>query len=81
MSLSQSNIYQLWEEKLIKDIKKVPIEYLNDLPDEGLYAVEYQYNGGSHFVVAKKGEVLFDPSGNSNSVKYGRLVSYRKFVY
>lgn len=65
----------------VRDIKKVDIEYLDDLPDEGLYAVEYEWNDGSHFVVAKKGSVVFDPSGYSNSVKYGKPVSYRKFVY
>ena len=67
--------------RAIRDIEKVTIEYLNDLPDEGLYAVEYELNGGGHFVVAKKGSVVFDPSGDSNAVKYGRLISYRKFVY
>lgn len=65
----------------VRDIKKVDIEYLNDLPDDGLYAVEYELNGGSHFVVAKKGSVVFDPSGDSNSVKYGSPISYRKFIY
>lgn len=65
----------------VRDIKKVEIEYLNDLPNEGLYAVEYRYNNGTHFVVASKGKVVFDPSGDSNSVKYGKVVSYRKLVY
>lgn len=63
-----------------KDVKKVPIEYLHDLP-EGNWIVEYSYNNGSHFVVANKdGTIVFDPSGNSNSVKYGRPISYRKFI-
>lgn len=63
-----------------KDVQKVSINSLDDLPSNGCYAVEYQYNGKSHFVVANKDGVIFDPYGESNSVKYGKPVSYRRFV-
>lgn len=63
-----------------KDVTKVSIKSLDDLPAEGLYAVEYQYKG-SHFVVAKKGAVVFDPYGDSNSVKFGKPVSFRLYKF
>ena len=40
----------------------------------------FEYNGGTHFVVMRSGKVVFDPSGNSNSVKYGKPVSVREFI-
>lgn len=67
-----------------KDVKKVAINKLSDLPDNGEYVVEYMIKPdakASHFVVANKEKVIFDCAGDSNTVKYGSPVSYRKLVY
>lgn len=40
----------------------------------------FEYNGGTHFVVMRSGKVVFDPSGNSNSVKYGKPTTVREFI-
>lgn len=68
------------EEKYYKDVEKVFIKSLDELPEEGEWIVEYQYNGGSHFVVCQKGRVIWDPWENSETVKNGKPVSYRKFI-
>lgn len=64
----------------IRDVEK---------PDFSLQALEdkrnivmFQYNDGTHFAIMDKdGTVIFDPSGNSNSVKFGIPVSIRRFIY
>lgn len=61
------------------DVEKVEINSLMDLPDDGLYAVMWKYGEGTHFAVCRRGEVVWDPSGDSNSVKYGTIHSYRRF--
>lgn len=64
----------------IRDIEKV---YIDSLPDDGLYVVEYKKNPNdkdSHFVVAKDKKVIFDPSEPSVTVKVGKPYSYRKFI-
>ena len=66
----------------IRDIEKVYIKSLSELP-EGLWTVEYKKNPddkASHFVVCNKKKVIFDPSGESITVKVGQPVSYRKFI-
>lgn len=40
----------------------------------------FEYNGGTHFVVMRDNRVVFDPSGNSKSVKYGIPTTVRKFI-
>ena len=40
----------------------------------------FEYNGGTHFVVMRDDQVVFDPSGNSNSVKYGIPTTVREFT-
>ena len=62
-----------------RDVEKPKINSLSDLPD-GEWIVEYSYNKGSHFVIADKNGVTFDPAGESNSVKFGQPISYRRFV-
>ena len=67
----------------IKDIVKVPIKALSELPAEGSWIVEYKKSAtdeASHFVVATRSQVMFDPSGDSNTVRIGAPVSYRKLV-
>lgn len=67
----------------IKDIRKVPISNLNELPAKGMFSVEFKLertDKKSHFAVCKRGEIIFDPSGDSNTCKYGVPVSYREFV-
>ena len=68
----------------IRDIRKVPIGNLNELPKNGMFAVEFKVNReakASHFVVCIKGKIIFDPSGDSITCKYGVPVSYREFIY
>jgi hypothetical protein len=62
-----------------KDIKKPLIEKLEDLPD-GLWIVEYRWGTKQHFVVANRDGIIFDPSGDSNTVKNGKPVTYRLFI-
>lgn len=72
--------------KLYKDVEKVPLKNLTDLPDEGEWAVEWKCpTGGSHFTVETKetimtDEPLFDPSYLSNSRKNKQAISYRRFI-
>lgn len=63
-----------------RDVEKPSIKSLKDLPTNEDYIVEYVYYNSSHFVIANRDGVVFDPAGNSNSVMYGRVVSYRRFV-
>lgn len=66
-----------------KDIKKVYISSLLELPDNGIYVVEYKkapHATASHFVVVENKQVIFDPSEPSNTVKYGAPYSYREIV-
>lgn len=67
----------------IRDVVKVPIRKLSELP-EGLWIVEYKVRPEfkeSHFVVASRSGVVLDPAGDSNTVRYGAPVSYRKLIY
>lgn len=67
----------------VTDIRKHFISSLDELP-EGLWVVEYKLkptDKASHFVIAGKDVgVVFDPSGNSNTVKNGAPFSYREIV-
>lgn len=69
---------------LIKDVVKVPISSLAELP-EGYWIVEFKKtptDEDSHFVIASSHKgIVFDPSGESNTVKYGAPVSYRKLIW
>ena len=67
----------------IKDIVKVAINNLDELPEKGMFSVEFKLqrtDKKSHFAVCVRGKIIFDPSGDSNTCKYGVPVSYRKFV-
>lgn len=67
----------------IRDVAIVSINNLNELPEEGMYSVEFKLertDKESHFAVCVRGKIIFDPSGESNTCKYGVPVSYRKFV-
>ena len=65
--------------KKYTDVKKVKITDLSELPN-GIYAVQYVFGTTSHFVVANKKGVVFDPWEDSNTVKYGKPCSYRLFI-
>lgn len=66
--------------KKIRDVQK--IDFKKENLTEDMNIVMFSYNGGTHFVIMnKEGDVIFDPSGNSNSVKYGVPVSIRKYIY
>ena len=67
----------------IRDVAKVDINNLDELPALGIFSVEFKLertDKKSHFAVCKRGEIVFDPSGDSNTCKYGVPVSYRKLV-
>lgn len=67
----------------IKNIVKIDINNLDELPETGMFSVEFKFertDKKSHFAVCKRGEIVFDPSGDSNTCKYGVPVSYRKLV-
>lgn len=64
--------------KNYRDVKIVLIDSIDDIKEPTI--VEYSYNGSSHFVIVKNGKVVFDPSGDSKSVKYGKPISYREFL-
>ena len=67
-------------DKVYKDVEKVKINSLDELPAKGEYAVEFNYGVKKHFVVCVKGKVVFDPWENSETVKYGKPTSYRKYI-
>ena len=74
------------EEKYYKDVEKVQLNNLEDLPEEGEWIVEWKCpTGGSHFTVETRqtiltDEPLFDPSYLSNSRKNKQAISYRRFI-
>lgn len=68
-------------QRSIRDVEKIPISSLGELPDDDNHVVEYQYGKQSHFVVANRNGVVFDPYGNSNTVRNGKPVSWRKYVF
>ena len=75
-------INMLSNKKVCRDIENIPLNDLKDLPEGGLFAVEYLYRGKSHFVVvwAEEKKIVFDPSYPSNSVRYGKPISYRRII-
>ena len=64
-----------------KDVVKVNIGSLDDLPDSKMYAVEYVYGAKHHFVVCQKGKgIVFDPWFPSETATKGKPITYRLFV-
>lgn len=66
----------------IYDIQKFDLFKLSDLP-EGLWIVEFKLkrtDKESHFAIAERKGIVFDPSGRSNTCAYGVPVSYRKLL-
>ena len=66
----------------IQDVVKVSLSNLADLP-EGNWIVEYKKTPdakASHFVIANKKGIVFDPSGDSVTVKVGKPFTYRKYI-
>ena len=61
--------------ELVDDVIKKPYK-----PEPFDQIVCFEYNGGTHFVVMRDDQVVFDPSGNSNSVKYGIPTTVREFI-
>lgn len=71
------------DNRYIRDVAQIPIRKLEELP-KGLWIVEYKVRPEfkeSHFVVASRSGVVLDPAGDSNTVRYGAPVSYRKLIY
>lgn len=65
--------------KVVRGVEKVDFS-IHALEDKE-NIVMFQYNEGTHFVIMNQaGDITFDPSGNSNSAKYGIPVSIRKFI-
>lgn len=70
----------LGEKYAIRDVEKVDFS-IHALEDK-YNIVMFQYNSGTHFVIMNQaGDIIFDPSGNSNSAKFGIPVSIRRFVF
>lgn len=70
----------LGEKYAVRDVENVDFS-IHALEDK-YNIVMFQYNGGTHFVVMNQaGDIIFDPSGNSNSTKFGIPVSIRRFVF
>lgn len=62
----------------VSDVEKV--DYKKENLTEDANIVMWEYNGGTHFVIMNPaGDITFDPSGNSNSSKFGIPVSIRKY--
>ena len=62
----------------VYDVEKIHYA-ISELKDE-LNIVMWEYDGGTHFVIEnKQGDVVFDPSGNSKTVKFGVPVSIRRY--
>ena len=69
--------------KKIRDVRAVPINNLDELPPDAYFSVEFKLTRdakASHFAVCVKGKIIFDPSGESNTCKYGVPVSYRELI-
>lgn len=65
--------------KVVRDVEKVDFS-IHSLEDKE-NIVMFQYDEGTHFVIMNQaGDITFDPSGNSNSAKFGIPVSIRKFI-
>ena len=64
----------------VRDITKVFIDSLNMLPD-GNWVVEYAEGAKTHFVVANRRGIVFDPSYPSLTCAKGKVFSYRKLLY
>lgn len=65
------------------EVRKPKINSLSQLPDDGLYIVEWKKtpdSEASHFVVCNRNGVIFDPSGDSITVQTGKPYSYRLFL-
>ena len=73
------SIVETYTGESYKDVKKPLIDSLDELP-EGLWIVEYRWGTKQHFVVANRNGIVFDPSGDSNTVKNGEPFSYRLFI-
>lgn len=58
-----------------KDVQHVPY-----VPSSEEQIVCWEYNGGTRFVIMKDDKVVFDPAGESNTVKYGKIKNARKFL-
>lgn len=61
-------------EDVITVVKKLPCE-----PQPLYRIVCWKWKGKTHFVVMIDGKVAFDPAGDSNTVKYGKIDSIREF--
>jgi len=73
------SVVETYVGKQYRDIQKPLIDKLDDLP-EGLWIVEYRWGTKQHFVVANRSGIVFDPSGDSNTVKNGKPFTYRLFI-
>ena len=65
---------------IIKDVVKVKINSLSDLPEKGYWAVEWDYGTGKHFVVCDRNGIVFDSWPESSCVTLGKPTSYRKYI-
>jgi hypothetical protein len=58
-----------------RDVEKV----YSEPPKSVTTIVEWVNGEQSHFVVMQEGKVIFDPSGDSKTVRNGKISSWRRF--
>lgn len=62
-------------ENAFRDVKKLPYK-----PQPFHQIVCWKWKDKTHFVVMRNDKVVFDPAGDSNTVKNGQIDSIREFV-
>ena len=84
-------VLQAWYDGYIKDdgyvefpqkiMKCKDVRHVKYKPSAVPQIVCWKYNGGTHFVVMQHDKVVFDPSGDSNTCKYGKIDTAREFIF
>lgn len=56
-------------------------ETLDRPDDEGFHIACFAYKGGTHFVVVDEDErIIYDPTPNSNSARFGEIIHFKNFI-
>ena len=67
--------YCFGKKDVTKDVKKLPYK------SQPFYQIVcWKWKEKTHFVVMRDNKIAFDPAGDSNTVKYGKIDSIREFV-
>lgn len=69
---------------ILKELKapyKFKAEYTS-LPNHGFIIAKYVNKGFTHFVVVdQNGDIIYDPTPNSNAVRFGKVEHYKVFAH